>query len=143
VLWYSIGMDNKLQELIDLCPCPIEFETSGNLGGFYHPRSRTITIAKQLSDEEQFAVLSHEMKHAECHLTNCHCWGSEMYLTEYHAYYAQVLECTDHIPALKLSMDWIRWVVKQTVSWPDHAKAAKRLVRTKLWQKALKLTELS
>lgn len=143
-IWYSNNMNNKLQELIELCPCAVAFGNAGGYDGGYCTSTNTITIEDKLNEHQRFSVLAHELQHAECQRTNCVCRKHKVggFLREYHAYKSQIVRCLGNIPALKASTGAIRFGADDSVifsSLPGHIKACKRLVKTKLWRKALKL----
>lgn len=139
------NMDNKLQELIELCPCRVEIEYDYDYDGGYHIPSNTIILEGRLNKGQRFSVLTHELQHAECQQSNCICRKYKIgsFLREYHAYKSQIIRCLRNVSALRYSIIAVQKGRFFDGDFSGHAKACKKLMITKLWQKALKLLELS
>ena len=134
---------DKLQELIELCPCEVEIRYNYEYDGGYHIPSNTIIIEGYLNESQRFSVLAHELQHAECQRSNCVCRKYKIgsFLREYHAYKSQIVRCLGNISALQRTIKAIRRGIDDKLGegFINHTKACNRLSKTKLWRKALKL----
>ena len=134
---------NKLSELIELCPCEVKIGYAYEYTGGYYISTNTIMINSGLDEDQQFATLAHELQHAECQLLNCVCRKYRIgnFLREYHAFKSQIIRCLENTPALRCAIRIIQDGIADDFDgdFPGHVIACKKLMATKLWQKALKL----
>ena len=128
----------NLTEIKRLSPVAIEYIPNLWYRGGYDVFTDIIminsTAIKNSADEA--VVLLHEIGHAICVATKCRCRKTKVgsMLREYHAYKSQITRCLGNISALTRSVQVIQNSSDGRLdeSFPGHAKACKRLVKTKL-----------
>ncbi len=143
-----------LKSLIKSCPCPVYMDViSGSLwhhqyAGYYQfepdyydystePLPRVVVMANR-THAEKFGILAHEVQHAKCYENGCFCTKKNMeYYREYHAYKAQLEACFDYKEAMLVTIQTILGCANGKWGLRRHIAAAKSIVKTKLWEKAL------
>ena len=130
-----------LKELKETSPCPVDLNWDNPGGGMFFPFTRQIVVSKDLAPAKKFAILSHEIQHAKCYEKGCFCMkgrgdNRNFYYQEYHAIKAELLECLDYKEALVYAIYIIKGCVTGEWGWPRRIKAARNIVKTKLWAKA-------
>ena len=140
---------NVIKRLIELSPCVVQFTSVMHYyGEFCHPdeAENHIKVYSGAKEYEQIAVLAHEIGHALCEEKKCKCRKSlpgDHAPTEYHA--------------MKFGLNWLlkhrhkeslMWEVDNLEKWsvfcqcsPDHQKAARKVMKLKLWKKCKKFIE--
>ena len=134
---------NKLDDLINQSYYPVEISHSYNRRCYFQtsPSPQKIVIDTSFEPYEQFAILAHEIQHAKCFKNNCKCRnGGKKADREFCAFKAGIRRCFGYKKALLFTINTMRdksiWA-----QYPEHAKACRRIIKTKLWQKALKIAE--
>lgn len=131
-----------LTELKEISPYPVHFGlmdlgfwSDEPTGQFNHILKR-IEISKAGTPAEKFAVLSHEIGHASCYKKGCFCSKKIGNAGEYHAFKAGLLGCADYKEALLFTVSIIRQCASDKMGESCHTKAARRVVKTKLYAEA-------
>jgi len=147
----------NIKELENLSPCPIKYVPFmiGGSGSFIVGRSIfkcKIEIRGSASEPEKLASLAHEIGHALCFSKKCKCMkdahepgehlGYNAILAEYHAmkFCIKWLLKNKQKEALINEVSLLEREVKEIGSIA-HSEAAKKIMKLKLWKKALKFIE--
>ena len=144
-------MSNNLSKLFEnisrQCSCPVSIANSNydfGYGLYYNQRSYgyacQIEIKTVGNVAENVAVLLHEKVHSEHENNECKCMQQhDRTLSEYHAFKESLQAALklDSVDAVKESMKIVRYALEHNVYPNPHTKAAKRIIRLKLWKKAL------
>jgi Zn-dependent peptidase ImmA (M78 family) len=140
----------KLKILEKLSPCEIEytFTDYGRYTFDYSDENMEINLIKidlTLKEHEKLAILAHEMGHALCDKNKCKCFSEirknmngVSSLAEYHAHKFALKWLLDNgcKRALRYYIKTIRKLSKPPII-EAYIKAAKRIMKLKLWQKCL------
>ena len=132
-----------IETLKRLSPVPINFKKMNSMGLYHHINifmsySSHIEISNSLGKYRRMSVLAHEVGHAQCDAKNCNCMinRNNHTLAEMHAFKFALNWLLKHKQkrALKVTINNINMCAGD----PDHyAKAAKHIMKLKLWQKCL------
>jgi len=147
----------NLKELEKLSPYPINYVNKWRYEhGAFFPKFSTfycrIEINKDLSEDVKLATLAHEVGHALCYKKGCKCMeyahelgthiSSKYTMTEYHAnkFAIKFLLENKQKEALK---DIIKVILEDSQDYFNgaHQKACKKIMKLKLWKKALDFVE--
>ena len=130
-----------LDKLYKLSPCPIYENNLMFFGGDYNEDKLCIRISGGWTgDNDRIVVLAHEVGHAICHKNKCKCFDIKHgMLCEFHAnLFALTWLYKQHdTEALYVCIKHIISQSRKLNHSMGHARAAKFLLRTKLWKKCL------
>lgn len=139
-------LDELFGQLVKQTPCPVRVETSyRDIGRYYSTNQYTsrpipyIEIESTGNNLENVISLLHEKAHAAHEKNNCKCMNVDNHtLAEYHAFRDSLKT------ALKLNdKEIVKLIIRdikkaaRDVDQNAHRSAARRIVKLKLWQKAL------
>lgn len=134
-----------IDKLIKLSPVPVSFTDTVIPGydamywheGIFSGKAH-IEINSNLTEAQKIASLLHETAHAICVVKNCKCMKNpDKTEREIHAYISELRELLKHkqTEGLKDTITKLKYAAKGN---NYYAKAAKQIMKLKLWKKCLK-----
>lgn len=144
-------MNALFAQIVEQTPCPVKIEIDDTIQhlseGFFQSKDRfhsdAFIVIKTIDNDnniESIVSLLHEKVHAEHEKNGCKCMSlsDNQLLAEYHAYKdgikaALKLNNKEVLIATIKYIDYLRILPYQST----HRTAARRIVKLKLWQKAL------
>jgi len=149
----------EIERLVELCPCSVEFDSPDrepngacywdSVQYFWGTRGPLVEIGSSENEAETLYSLAHETGHALCDAKKCSCGmgsynHSDRTMSEYHAMKFAAKWLFDHKckGGLRVAIRSIeRQAMFNTVfdspRLSAHCKAARRLVKLKLWAKCV------
>lgn len=144
-----LNYQQTLEQLKQKAPCSVYFEknlcwdgsgmalVSYDITTIGTKPTKIVVDNTQYSLCEQIISLHHELAHCECIRKNCKCISNKV-LLEYHAF-KQTLQWTwktKDKQLIKAAVGLVKW--NYTNAKDEHFEAAKKVMKLRLWRKALK-----